>query len=649
MRTVAAAFVVAVVAVAACGGDAPVLSTPAECNPLGGLNCITPWPSALYEAPDTTAPTGMRLDVPAGALPTNQDGIAIDPAPLNRLDGFSIAAPIITAFPGGVDPSPLVPFTNYPASLTDASPTVLVDMDTGERVAHFAEVDASAEDTPDKQALYIRPAAPLKFGHRYAVAIRRSLKARDGSDLPTPEGFRAIVDGTATDHDRLERIRDRYDAIFAALEAQGIDRSDVVVAWDFTTQSVGAARDDVLAARDAAIAAIGDAGENLTYTVDSDEPFEDGAVIARVVEGSFTAPLFLTQNGAFAPGTQLARDAAGLPAMQGMYDTDFVAIVPACAYDAAEPVGIIIYGHGLMGSPDEVAHGAVRKASAQLCMVVVGTSWRGMSGRDLPQVAAALNDANKGPWIFDTLVQGIVNFIALEHIARGPMAATLFVDGDGNSLVDPTKVYYYGNSQGGIFGGTVLAYDPFIERGVLGVAAANYSMMLERSLDWPTYRTILGGAYPDPLDMALLLNLMQMQWDRTDPVGSVPDLLTGAIPGTPAKQVLIHMAVADAEVSNVATEYEARAIGLPTLAPAVYEPYGVPETEGPLDSALVIWDGGDGPLPLTNTPPAENDAHQLPRNKPRAIEQMGTFFATGQIVHTCGEDTPCDCTTGACD
>ena len=29
---------------------------------------------------------------------------------------------------------------------------------------------------------------------------------------------------------------------------------------------------------------------------------------------------------------------------------------------------------------------------------------------------------------------------------------------------------------------------------------ANYSMLLDRSADWPTYRSTLNGSYPDDLD-----------------------------------------------------------------------------------------------------------------------------------------------------
>src|SRR5215212_4409653 len=127
-------FALALAVLGACGDNGQDLATPQECNPLGGSSCMTPWPSAIYEVDDDTTLTGRRLAIPLGALPTNIDDIPMDPAPYNSLDGFSSAAPMITAFATGVDPSNLVYHDNLAASVTDASPTVIVDMSNGELV-----------------------------------------------------------------------------------------------------------------------------------------------------------------------------------------------------------------------------------------------------------------------------------------------------------------------------------------------------------------------------------------------------------------------------------------------------------------------------------------------------------------------------------
>jgi hypothetical protein len=237
--------VLAVVAMAflvfACGDDgggAP-FPVPAECNPLGGGHCMEPWPSSVYELADATSATGVRLAIPVGGLVANANGDEIDPAPWNRADGFSAAAAIVTVFAGGVDGSTLVGHGDFAASLTDGSPTALIDLTTGTRVAHFAELDVPSAATPDSQALYLRPAARLTAGHRYGVG-----------DPQEPEEPRAAVrcrcspgfTGAARRRRRRPsavpaRAADRFGALRDALATAGVPADDLVLAWDFTVAS----------------------------------------------------------------------------------------------------------------------------------------------------------------------------------------------------------------------------------------------------------------------------------------------------------------------------------------------------------------------------------------------------------------------------
>jgi hypothetical protein len=626
---------------AACGDKD--LATPSQCNPLGGAACITPWPSSVYEVDDKTTETKRRVDVPVGALPKNFDNIELSPDVFNKQDGWSYAAPPMIAFEQGVDPANLVSWKDYAKSLTPDSPTVLINLATGELVAHFAELDSREPDKVSSQALYIRPSKLLEPSTRYAVAIKKTLKAKDGSDLDIPEGFQAILDGEKTSHKLLERARAGYDDIFAALEAKGIAKTDLVVAWDFTTRSRTQVQADLLNARTATLAMSGTNGSALHYTVDKDEVPTDTRY-ARRIDGTFDAPLFLTMNGSFGPNIELVRDSAGKPMPTGLYRAPFTALVPTCAMTATAPVPIMLYGHGLLGAAiDQVSSGGPKAAASEACMVVIGTDMRGMSEQDVPNVALALNDGNLGHLIFDTLIQGMMNHIALVQIARGPMATDLFAKTGGGSLVDPSRVVYYGISQGGIFGGTVCGIDPVIKKCVLQVNAINYSMMLERSVDWPTYRTTLIGAYDDPLVVALMLNLMQQQWDRTDPVVVGDTLTTTGFPDTGPKQVLMQYGIADDQVPNVASEFQLRSMNLPIITPSPYIPFGATEAAS-APSGVVIYDFGLGDtIPLTNTPPPANTVHSNIRNKKATTDMMKAFYETGTITNLCTGAKGCDC------
>jgi hypothetical protein len=313
---------------------------------------------------------------------------------------------------------------------------------------------------------------------------------------------------------------------------------------------------------------MGTNGENLTFTPETDVP-QDDTRIACCIDGTFDAPLFLTNDGR--PRSRRSSrddaDAAGAGHVSRAVHRDR----PACAIDSPTPVPLIIYATAC--SAHRTRSSSARATPRQAFSVIVGTDMRGMSEVDVANVALALNDANNGHAIFDVLVQGMINHVALVQIARGPMATTLFAKQGGGSLVDPNKFHYYGISQGGIMGTTVCAIDPVIEKCVLQVGAINYSLLLERcrlaDLSHHADRRV-----PDPLDAALVINLMQSQWDRTEPTG-VADVIPGEGFRARRRSRCSQIAIADDEVSNLASEYQVRTMGIPAPTLSSYVPFGV--------------------------------------------------------------------------
>jgi hypothetical protein len=626
------------IALGACGGGGadPVADIPAECNPLGGAGCVTPWPSSAYLRADSASPTGVRLDLAPGALPTSADDLEVDVAPFNQRTGFSPTTQIFTVFPEGVDDANLVFHDRIEDSVGADSPTVLVDMDTGERVLHFAELDANAEVAGelDAQALYVRPAVRLTGGHRYAVGIRSTLKKRGGGELTRPPGFQAILDGTGTDHARLEAIRDRTGEALDALEAVGVPREELLVAWDFVTADDDSILADARAVRDAAVAAIGTDAASIPYVIDVDEPLTETGMARRVIL-DFTAPEVAGDDG-------LHRDGAGTPVVMGASDATAVLMIPSCA-TAANKAGILIFGHGFFGNIGEAQGSYMERVARDLCMVVVGGEWRGMASDDIAVAFGALNDANKVLPFGERILQGIVDFITLETLARNKLATEVLVDDVGASIVDPSRTYFYGISQGAILGTTFFAWDPYLTRAVAHVGGGDWSLLFERSTNWVTFKLALTGSYPGALTHVIIEQLLQMGLDPTDPANVAPSLLGGD------KHLILQISQGDAQVTNLASEYLARTMGLPLLGPALREPAGMTETTGPLEDGFVIFTEDPTPLPPeTNvTNDADNEAHGQLRKREAVVEQIRRFFETGEVVHTCGTG-PCDCAAGAC-
>jgi hypothetical protein len=626
-----------VVAAGACGDDA--IGIPAEANPLGTTTNILPYPSSLYEV---GAGAEVHLDIPIGAFPTHtvsaQD---LDTAPFAKRRGWPASTTILWAVTGGADPAGFVSHRAIADSITDTSATVVVDMTTGERIAHFAEVDVNELDNFDHQAVYIRPAARLAGAHRYAVGIRKSLHARDGSALPISDGFTAVLADRDTGHARLDAARPRLREAIAALETAGVPRDDLVVAWDFTVEPDEAALADPVAARDAALAAMGPLGTNLTYVATSDlGTINNDPRLARRLEIDYQSPAVTGEAHA-----GFHRDGSGTVIAMGTMTAQAFVMIPACArFD--NKAGILIYGHGIFGSTAELRNGEyARDLAADGCLIVAGTNWTGMSNDDIPNALLALNDLDKGWGFGERIFQGMVNTIALEQLLRGKLATELFIDGQGRSIVDPSRVYFLGVSMGHVLGSTFVAYDPFITRGVLNVGGANWALMFERSNSWAAYGLPIKSTYATLLDAVIMEQVLQMALAIVDGT-TVAGLL---VPGTPEKHVLLQTSLDDASVPNVASYYHARSLGADVLSSSVLIPFGLrAPVESSTASAVVIVD--EKP---PRKPPETNEvfnfdsiAHENPRRRTLLQQQMRDFWSTGTISNPCSG--PCDCAAGAC-
>ena len=622
-------------------GGASTATIPAEpCNPLGLADCMLPFPSLAFQKSDPQSPTGVRLDLKGAQLPKSTDGPLIDPARWNLADGFSPAVFSAMLFPVQVDPATLPTSAAPEKSLQPDSPTALLELPSGKRVLHFAEVDLNYRDR-DRQALFIRPLVRLKEKTHYAVVLRKSLKALGGGELPVPAGYKAIADGTMTTNATLERLRAGYPAIFTAAQTAGIAKDDILLAWEYVTASDAWIQTPVQAMKDQALAMIGPGAENVTYRITSMETGAPGNGWKYFIKGKFKTPLFLTANGG-AEGVFMP-DAQGRPQLQGMYEANFTLAVPASADTA--PLPLMIYGHGILGAADDDGTVAYMKT---LCgeqgYVMLATDWSGLTGGDYGTIIGALSEFSNSPRITDKLQQSIVNALVLSKLGRGPLVAEPMLQANGHSAIDPSRILYHGNSLGGIMGTAFMAWSD-IEHGVMGVPGGNWSLLIERSTQWSRLSLVLNGSYPDHADQQKLLVLLQQQFDHSDPINSVPQYAAA-----PGKRLLLHEALDDALVNNLTTEMLARSLGLKVLAPSVKMPYGIESTSAPAEAALTIWELGVTPKPplgnLLND--EDNAAHGSLRGKPAVRRQLKEFLVpAGKVTDQCG-GMSCDCTMSRC-
>jgi pimeloyl-ACP methyl ester carboxylesterase len=211
----------------------------------------------------------------------------------------------------------------------------------------------------------------------------------------------------------------------------------------------------------------------------------------------------------------------------------------------------------------------------------------------------------------------------------------------------PSTVLYYGNSQGGIFGTTLMEYHPDVARGVLGVPGGIYSLMLPRSVDWPVYELLFGSSYPDLADQRLLLTMFQSAFDITDPAAAAPYLAANPDRlGIGPKRLLFHAALGDSQVPNLATENMVRTIGgVPLLRGSRRQTWGLEETVDDVPSALVIYEVEGAELPPdTNDFDGleDNGVHGFVRDHPIPVEQIARFLTGDGVIHDfCDPDEGC--------
>ncbi len=642
-----------------------------DCQPYAKAPCLLPFPSNLFTKPDRASSTGLRVQLPASAMPVNTGGQRLSVTPFDRNDGFSPGSALIVHVPGldnakAFDRTRSVGLRDMSAAFARQAPIVVIDERTGKRQLIYTQLDANATRPADIN-LMILPGVEFTEGHTYAVAMRNLRNSR-GQVIKAPGWFEKLRDDKALP--AVERSQKaRYDKIFAALKRARIERGNLYEAWDFTVASEKNLTSRLLSIRNNAFAQLGDTdladgkvqGRAPSYTVTANTSLTSNL---RVVQGTFQVPCYLQTCGAgattgfhYSSGkpdalpTQLPGNEATAP---------FECIVPSSA-SPLTPARISLYGHGLLGSDAEVTEPWVQALATTYNMVFCATDWWGLAQGDTPFDAGAVQNLNRFPIVIDRLQQGVLNTLFLGRLMDNPagLAANPAFRSGGAPAIDTANLFYDGNSQGGIEGGLTTAVSPDFRRAVLGVTGIDYgNLLIQRSTDFAPFATILTRSYPDMSMYVATLDLLDQLWVRGDPEGYAPQMTNHPLPDTPSHTVLMQIAYGDFQVSMYAGAAEARTIGARVYQPALDGDrsvdrnlfYGIPAIPRfPYSgSAIEIWDSGPGRVsapPLGNVAPVASskniDPHENPRNTPAAQQQISAFLEpNGSMVNVCG-GKPC--------
>ena len=643
----------------------------AGCQPFGGRPCLLPFPNNLYTRPDRSSQTGLRVNLPAGAMPINASGQRVSVAPFNRADGFSPGSAAILHVPRldnalAFARTGAAGLLNMRQSLGKNQPIVIIDEHTGRRQLIWSELDANAK-TAQTTNLLIHGGQAFADGHTYIVALRDLLDS-DGHVIPAPKWFARLRDNRRLPADERSQ-KARYARIFAALKKAGVHRSTLYEAWDFTVASRQNQTGRLLSIRNSAFAQLGDSkladgkvtGHAPKYTITQTKTISPQL---NAVVGTFEVPCYLVQCGTTATTgfhySSHKPDALPTQSAGNVAAAPFECIIPSTAGNPA-PARASLYGHGLFDTYTDVEDPPVQALATEHNIVLCATDWWGLTQDDEPFAARVVANLNLFPVIVDRLQQAVLDTLYLGRLMISPQgfAANPAFQAGGHSVIDTSDLYYDGNSQGGIMGGVTLAVSPDFRRAVLGVTGMDYgNLLLARSTDFTTFSTFLGLYYRDPSMYTVILDLLDQLWDRGDPDGYAPYMTSHPLPDTPSHQVLMQIAYGDFQVSMYAGAAEARTIGASAYEPAL-DPdrsrdrnlfYGIPAiAHYPFNgSAIEIWDSGPGRVdepPVGNVPPTASatntDPHSDPRNTPAAQQQISDFLEpSGAVTDVCG-GAPC--------
>jgi len=470
-----------------------------------------PFPSNRFSVFDFSNNTMRRVKLPKPDC-TVQVTDCQDIDVINTLDGFSTQPRITVPFTGDIDPATVTSETLYLVNLGDT----LSGAGRGQRVG----INQVLWD-PETKTVVVESDQLLQEHSRYLLLVTDGI--RDPSGAKVEAGAWRDASGLALGRDRegsdyRRELRD-------ALRSQGEGRQKVVAASLFTTQSISAdlakinssIKQHAPAPVDFMIGSVGGSpvralfpasavlgiqfnrqtGTAPSYTSGPLPLAALGVVpgaVGQIGYGRFRSPDYETPQRNIPATSTLS----GTPKPQAYNDLVVQVFLPA----GAKPAGgwpVAIFGHGftdsMYGAPWTVASVFASQGLATVSINVVGHAGGALGtlsvqraqgdpvqvpagGRGFDQDGNGTIDSTEGVSAIgalsaissrDGLRQTVIDIMQLVR----QVEAGVDVDGDGSVDLDAQRIYYAGQSFGGIYGTILLGSEPSIQAGVPNVGGGS--------------------------------------------------------------------------------------------------------------------------------------------------------------------------------
>jgi hypothetical protein len=590
----------------------------------------SPFPSNRFTVLDWTQNTYRRVNLPKPNCAVRPSDCA-DIDVINTLDGFSTQPRITVPFTGDIDLATVNSDTIFLINLGDTQ--------TYEGIGQKVGINQVVWN-PASKTLAFESDALLNEHSRYVLVVTDGVHDTRGKKIKS-EGF-DDDSGKGRDRDEDEYRRELRDAARVRHES----KHNIVAATMFSTQSISAdlykimrtikrsnpAPANFVVGNNGTVRAVfpvsGVTGIQFNRQVGTAPTFASGflptpalqvvpGAVGQIAYGKYASPDYQTA-GKYIPATGTL---SGHPQPQGSNDLTFQLFVPA----GAKPAGgwpVAIFGHGftdsMYGAPWTVASVFASRGIATLAINVVGHGGGPLGTLSVLRPNAAPVTINAGGRGFDQDGNGTidstegVNAVAPRTIisSRDGLRQTVIdimqlvrqvevgmdIDGDGTADLNAQRIYYAGQSFGGIYGTILLGVEPNLKAGVPNVGGGSVTEVARLGGFRPLVGISLATRVPslinivDPSGIAFNENiplrnlpplvdtvpgameiskvLDRFEWVQQsgNPVAYAPFIRKHPLNGNTAKPVIFQFAKGDGTVPNPTTTAILRAGDLADVA-----------------------------------------------------------------------------------
>ena len=470
----------------------------------------SPFPSDRYSVRDWSNQTFRRVNLPMPDCAVRVSDCQ-DITVINTLDGFSTQPRITVPFTGAIDPTSVTNDTVYLLNLGDVK--------TGRGAGTRVGINQRLWD-PSSNTLVFESDELLQEHSRYVLIVTDGVRDASGQrikrlDLDDDGDDRSSQSMRGRGNDEYQRdLRD------ALRSLRGNNR--VAAASVFTTQTSTGDLAKIMRQIKAStptpasfmLGSVGGTAVRSVFSlvnvqgiqfnrqVGTGPTFQSAylptpalgivpGAVGQIAYGKFNSPNYQTA-GQYIPATPTGRN--GSPQVQGSNELVFQLFVPA----GAKPAGgwpVAIFGHGftdsMYGAPWTVGSVFASQGIATIAINVVGHGGGALGilnvlrtdglpvtlsagGRGFDQDGNGVIDSTEGvnaapPRTVigsrDGLRQTVIDLIQLVR----QIEVGVDIDGDGSADLNAQRIYYAGQSFGGIYGTKLLGIEPNIQAGVPNV------------------------------------------------------------------------------------------------------------------------------------------------------------------------------------